>query len=103
VKPNYFFSPAGAAAGAEASAAGAGAEASAAGAAAGAGAGAGAGGASFLPQATKAAASTAAKTSDFFMMFSLKGWLNAMLEPPHLGVAEPMDSGASSTQPMIIG
>lgn len=26
-----------------------------------------------------------------------------LLEPPHFGVAEPMDSKASSTQPVIIG
>jgi hypothetical protein len=61
-RKNYFFSSAGAAAGAALSA---GAGAAAAGAAAGASA-AGAG-ASFLPQATKAAANRVAKRSDFFM------------------------------------
>jgi hypothetical protein len=60
---------------AEASAAGAAAEASAAGAAAGAATGAaGAAASSFLPQAAKAAAAiTAAKTRDLFMMIFLIG------------------------------
>jgi hypothetical protein len=38
------------------------------------------------------------------MMISFEGVdKNSLLEPPHLGVAEPMDSEASSTQPLIIG
>jgi hypothetical protein len=57
-----------------------------------------------LPQATKAAAIRAAKRIDFFMLISFEGVDKThLLEPPHLGVAEPMDSEASSTQPLIIG
>jgi hypothetical protein len=75
-RSNYLAAEA-AGAGADASAAGAaGADASTTGAGAGAaiGAGAGAGaGSSFLPQAAKAAAAmTAAKTRDLFMMNYLK-------------------------------
>jgi hypothetical protein len=77
---NYFLgASAGAAAGAAAASAGLASAAGAAGAAgasaagAAAGAGAGAGAASFLPQAAKAAAAiTAAKTRDLFMIIFLK-------------------------------
>jgi hypothetical protein len=79
---NYFLGAsagAGAAAGAAAASAGLASAAGAAGAAgasaagAAAGAGAGAGAASFLPQAAKAAAAiTAAKTRDLFMIIFLK-------------------------------
>ena len=38
------------------------------------------------------------------MMISFEGVDKThLLETPHLGVAEPMDSEASSTQPPIIG
>ena len=38
------------------------------------------------------------------MMISFEGVDKThLLEPPHLSVAEPMDSEASSTQPLIIG
>jgi hypothetical protein len=59
-RKNYFFSSAGAAGAAAGASAGAAAGAAAGASAAGAGA-------SFLPQATKAAANNVAKRSDFFM------------------------------------